>query len=144
MPAFRARPITPRVVRHDPAGEHGPIGLDPLPDDSQAEAVEADEGVRSGTAKAASSTSVSFRWAGSGTSIVGRPQPTPGQRRADATDPATTPLTAKSSEAILVVFGVRSSASLPPAQAAGRKAHHSAVVTSSCRGLPGALIAQVR
>ena len=41
--ALASAAATPSVVHRDAVGRHRPIGLDPLPDDDEAEAVEARE-----------------------------------------------------------------------------------------------------
>ena len=67
----------------DPARQHRPVGLKPLPDDLEAELVEAAERGQVRAGEGSVRHVEVFRMGGVGTSIIGRPRPLPGHRRAD-------------------------------------------------------------
>lgn len=88
---FTAAASTPTVELHDPTGEDGPIGLQTLPRDLEAKLVEPAEGRQVRTGEAGSSGNIGhvevFQMGSVRTSIIGRPRPLSGQRRAGPTTP---------------------------------------------------------
>jgi len=77
--------VAPLVRLHDPARQHRPRGFDSLPDDLESEVVQPAEGGQVGANEGSVGHVEVFRMGGVGTPIIGRPRPTPAQRRAGIT-----------------------------------------------------------
>src|SRR5699024_3645314 len=82
--ALAPAPSAPAVIGHDAAGQHRPIGLQPLAHDLQAEVIEASErGQVRGSEGSVRHVEV-FPVGSVRTPIIGRPRPLSHERRADA------------------------------------------------------------
>src|SRR5699024_2980994 len=82
--ALAPAPSAPAVIGHDAAGQHRPIGLQPLAHDLQAEVIEASErGQVRGSEGSVRHVEV-FPVGSVRTPITGRPRPLSHERRADA------------------------------------------------------------
>ena len=97
---FAATAPAPLIRLADPARQHRPAGLQTLPDYHQAELVKAGERRQIRDRECSVGHVEVFRMAGVRTSIIGRPRPSPPQRRAadsgQAHRPRTTPSFMKS------------------------------------------------
>ena len=80
--ALAAAPPAPVIRLHDPAGQHGPVGLEPLPGHHQAEVVQTGEGRQVRAREGSVSHVEVFRMGSVRTPIIGRPRPSPRHRRA--------------------------------------------------------------
>jgi hypothetical protein len=78
-------PATPAILVtvHDAAFQHGPIRLKTLPNGFKAELIQAAERGQVRTGEGSVGHVEVFRMGGIRTSIIGRPRPSPGQRRAN-------------------------------------------------------------
>jgi hypothetical protein len=76
--------MAPFVRLHDPAGQNRPVGLKSLPDSLQAELVQVSERGQVGAFEGNVKHVEVFRMGSVRTSILGRPRPLPGHRRAAA------------------------------------------------------------
>ena len=79
--------MAPPVIIDDPAGHHRPPVLQTLADHLQAELIKAGERSQVSTREGSVGHVEVFRVDGVGTSIIGRPRPSPPHRRADHTQP---------------------------------------------------------
>jgi hypothetical protein len=98
--SFAAAPTAPLIGLDDSAREHGAIGLEPLPDRFKAELVETAEHGQVGAGEARTRGSVRhvevFQMGSVRTSILGRPRPLSGHRRAAWSAESPTPSSGKS------------------------------------------------
>lgn len=85
--SLAAAPPAPLVRLNDPAGQHGPLRLDLLADDLQAELVEAGERGQVGAREGSVRHVEVFRMVSARTSIFGRPRPSSADRRAAVITP---------------------------------------------------------
>lgn len=81
---LQAALVTPVVGLQDPAGQHRMVVVDLLPGHRQAEAIQTSEGVEIRSRESSVEQVEGFRVDGVGTSIFGRPRPSPPHRRADS------------------------------------------------------------
>ena len=85
--AFTPAPVAPRIVVDDAAGQHGPLGFNALPRHDQTELIQAAEGRQVRGSEGSVVHVEVFQMGSVRTSIIGRPRPSPEQRR--ATNPYT-------------------------------------------------------
>jgi len=83
--ALGPAPATPAILVtvHDAAFQHGSIRLKTLPDGFKAKVIQAAEGGQVRASEGSVGHVEVFRMGGLRTSIIGRPRPSPGQRRAN-------------------------------------------------------------